>query len=115
MNKSDRLKIYWAEVKAGLRPAPVREKQTSITREVRVESFKIRSRRLVVTLHDHGELELREPHHRGSYKITIAQCYSIAAINAANSQRALVKKYRKEKFLSLAEARRKARKEIVGV
>lgn len=109
------LKKYWADVRAGLRPAPVREKQTSVTRLVRCESYVVRGRQLEVTLHDHGELEVRLPRTRGTYKISLAQIYSIAAKNAANQQMALVKKYRKEEFLGLGEARRKARRAVLGV
>lgn len=113
--KTDALKKYWADVRAGLREHPKREKQTSVTRKVRVESHFVRDRTLIVVLHDHGELELREPRRLGAYKISLAQCYTIAAKNAANQQMALVKKYRKEEFLTLAEARRKARRSVLGV
>lgn len=112
--KNEHLKKYWADVKAGLRPAPVREKKTEVTRRVRVNSQKIRGHELVVILHDHGELSMREPRMRGWYKISLAQCWSIAAINAANAQRSRVRELRKERGIGLGQARRIARKEIVG-
>lgn len=84
-----------------------------IKRKVRCSSTVLRHTHIVLVIYPHGEIGLREIRRRGEFKLSLAECWRIANQIAVNKQIKRVKELRKD-GMALGEARRKARKEIVG-
>lgn len=111
-DRSERLKRYWQQVRSGERQPPKRDPNAPKTFRVRCNSHQVRGRELLLTVYLHGEIGLREVRRRGEYKLSLAECFRMAINIAVNKQVARVKVLRKE-GLTLAQARRQARKEVV--
>ena len=108
---TDGLKRYWADVKAGRRPAPQRSRRDGITRRrVRCESSLVRGRELVLAVYPHGELGLREPGRRVEYRIGLADVWRYAAELTVLRFGRRVKELKNT--MPLAQARRQARREL---
>lgn len=112
MNRSDRLKQYWSDVKAGLRQPPKRgERNGNVTRKVRCASSWVRRGELVLTVCPHGELIFREPGKRASYKLGLAEAFRMAVVITTNKIKARTSELKK--LMPLGKARKQARKELL--
>ena len=82
MTKSDTLKQFWADVKAGRREAPKRSSNGVVTRKTAATldgSFgPDRHKRIILTIHPNGLLELRPERTRRSETIDIVDVYRFA-------------------------------------
>lgn len=82
MNNSERLKEYWADVRAGRRAAPVRKSGGEVRRKVSKEldgSFGCDAdKHLVVTLHRDGRIDLRPEGTRRQETIHAIDVYRFA-------------------------------------
>jgi hypothetical protein len=111
--KGQPLRDYWAEVREGIRPPPKRNSAT-IQRTVNVSldgSFgRDRDKRLAMTLHQNGRLELRPERCRRSESVMLIDVYRFA-IRCRVNQVALTKaRERKERKAARLAAQRQARK-----
>lgn len=103
---------YWRKVKAGeIQPVKPGAPQ-KVTRQVRLISTWARTGRLYVTVHDHGELSLREPGRRATYRIGMPEVYRQAVLITAGKIRARAAELRKA-GASRRSAARMARREIL--
>ena len=88
MTKADALKQYWADVRAGRREPPQRDK-TRVVRAVAVELDGTfgpdRGRRLVVTVHMDGRIEIRPERTKRSETVHVLDVYRYAIRCRANS------------------------------
>lgn len=112
MDRSERLKKYWEEVRAGERPAPKRTANGPLKRKVRCNHHWLKGSEIIVTVYPHGELGFREPKRRAEYKISIADAFRSAVVLTTNKIASRVKALRKEGY-GLAKARRMAAKEVL--
>lgn len=111
MSNGERLKQYWAEVKAGLRPAPKRGEPTGIIkRRIRCASNLVRDGEVILIIYPHGELGLREVNRRTEYKLGLADVWRVAVETTVLKFGRRVKELKK--VMTLAQARRQARKEL---
>jgi len=112
MNRSDRLKKYWEEVRAGKRPAPQRNSNGPLKRKIRCNHHWLKGTEVIVTLYPHGELGFREPKRRAEYKLPIADAFRSAVVVTTNRIASRVKTLRKEGY-GLGQARRMAAREVL--
>lgn len=112
MNRSERLKQYWQEVRSGARPAPKRTNNGTIKRKVRCNSNWLKGSEVILTIYPHGELGFREPRRRAEYKLSMTEAYRSAVVLTTNKIAARVKVLKKEGY-KLAQARRMATREIL--
>lgn len=78
---------------------------------MRCSSIWIRAGEVVLTIYPHGEIGFREPHKRAEYKLGLPDAFRVAVTITINKMTARVRELRKEGY-GLADARRKARKEL---
>lgn len=112
MSRSERLKAFWQEVRDGKRPAPKRDPNAPVKRMMRFRSTWTKSDKIILTIYPHGELGFREPHRRVEYRLGLHEAYRQAVYMTLQKIGDRVKQLRKEGY-GLAEARRKARKEVM--
>lgn len=113
MNKSERLKEFWRQVKSGERPAPQRGKgDGTIKRVVRCNSNWARSGEVILIVYPHGELGFREPRRRAEYRLGLPEALRVAVTLTTNKIAARVRELKRE-GMSIGAARRKARKELL--
>jgi len=111
VNKSERMKLYWLEVRLGERPKPKRKESSGVVRrKVRCNSSWVRRSEIIVTVYPHGELGFREPGKRSEFKLGMAEAYRMAVTITTNKINARVRELKK--LHGLAQARRMARKEV---
>lgn len=111
MNKAERLRQYWADVRAGLRPAPVRKGNGgTITRVSHAELDGTfgpdRGKRLVWTILPNGVLEIRPERTRRAETVSLVDVYRYAIHCRVNRARLEKARERKSK---LAEQRARRR------
>lgn len=111
MNKSERMKAFWQEVREGKRPAPERGRGP-LRRKVRCASSWCRGGEIILTVYPHGELGFREPRRRAEYKLSLTEAFRQAVLITTGKIAQRVKVLRKEGH-GLASARRMARKEAL--
>ena len=115
MTTSERLKKYWADVRAGLVPAPVRKRGGELRRTVAARldgSFgPDRGKRIVVTLHPDGRLELRPERTRRGEVIALVDAYRWAVQCRVNAGTRAKREARKAKHAERLAAQRQARAE----
>lgn len=82
MTKSDALKQFWADVKAGKREAPKRSSNGALTRKTAAtldHSFgPDRNKHIILTIHPNGILELRPERTKRSETIDLVDVYRFA-------------------------------------
>lgn len=122
MNRVDGLRAYWADVRAGRRSAPVRKTGGPVRRRVDVElggSFGCeRDKRLVVTLHPNGLLELRPEHSRHVETVSVLDVYRFAIrcrVGRGQLEKARAAKERKAIRLAAQRQRRAEKRLVEGV
>ena len=108
--KGQALRDYWAEVREGIRPAPVRKRGGAVHRTLDTTldgSFgPDRDKRIVVTLHPDGRLELRPERTQRSETVHLLDVYRFAIRCRVNRDQLVKARERKEKkSIRLAAAR----------
>lgn len=113
------LKDYWAKVRAGQLPAPTRQKAAALTRKLAKEldgSFgSDKGKRLVVTLHPDGRLEIRPERSRRSETVMLDDVYRFAIqcrVNAGKREKAAKKRANRMAILDRL-ARERAEKRLL--
>ncbi len=116
MTKADALKQYWADVRAGRREPPQRDK-TRVVRAVAVELDGTfgpdRGRRLVVTVHLDGRIEIRPERTTRSETVHVLDVYRFAIrcrVNQVTLAKARDRKARKAERLAKARQERAERR-----
>ena len=113
MNRSERMKEFWRQVRAGEREAPQRGKNGgAVRRTMRCQSIWIRGSEIILTVYPHGELSFREPRRRAEYKLSLVEAHRQAVVIATNRMTARVRELKKT--MTLKQARRTARREVIG-
>ncbi len=110
MNRAEQMKQFWAEVKAGLRPAPNRTKQREkglVRRKVNATldgSFgPDRNKQIIITIHSDGRLDLRPERTQRTETVHILDVYRFAIHRRANAlvlQKARERKVRRAERLA---------------
>src|SRR5437660_6897377 len=96
MNRSERMKLFWQQVRAGERQPPRRgERSQVLRRKVRCNHNWLRQSEVVLTIYPHGELGFREPGRRAEYRLGLPEAFRQAVINTTNRISAKVKELRK--------------------
>lgn len=108
INNIDRLKQYWAEVKAGLREPPAKSKPQVFRRRVRVGRDE-----WIVKVYSHGELGFRSPGRRYEYRLSMADAIRSAAWASAQRINRRMRELIKEGHRR-ASAKRQAHREVLG-
>lgn len=111
MNRSERMKAYWQEVREGKRQPPQRG-HNPLRRKVRCASHWLKGGEVILTIYPHGELGFREPRHRAEYRLSLTEAFRQAVVITTQKITTRVKALRKEGY-GLVEARRKAGRELL--
>lgn len=82
-----------------------------VRRKMRCLSTWAREGQIILTVYPHGELGFREPRRRAEYKLGLPDAFRQAVLITTNKLVARTKELKRE-GLGLAQARRKARKEL---
>jgi len=112
MIASERLKVFWQEVRDGKRPKPERDPNAPTEKLLRCNSSWARDGQIILIIYPHGELGFREPRRRAEYKIGLPEAYRQAVLITTGKINMRVRDLRKH-GMRLSEARRKARKELL--
>jgi len=119
VTNSERLKQFWADVKAGKREAPKRSRNGSLTRKTTVEldgSFgSDRGHAIILTVHPDGRLELRPERTRRAETIHLLDVYRFAIrcrVNRGQLEKARLAKEKRAIRLA-AQRRERAEKRLL--
>lgn len=110
-DRSEQMKRFWQEVKAGTRPAPKRgQGNGTIKRKVRCASNWCKTGELVLTIYPHGEFGFREPHRRAEYRLGMTEAYRQAVLITTGKIAARAKELKRA---GVRNALKQARRELL--
>jgi len=84
-----------------------------IARRARCPHIWLRSGEVILTIYPEGVLGFREPRKRAEYRLGLTTAFNYAVHATLHKIETRVKELRKKDGLTLAQARRKARKELL--